>query len=888
MQYLKINIKQMEKMKKALILFLSIFFLLSCIKSNKIEYRPIDLKCEYTLNPTGVDTDTPRFTWQLPSYSQVKTQMFYQLLVGTDSLKVKKSKSLVWDSGKITSDVNLVAYNGDQLLPNTRYYWAVKVWDAKGHESSFSDLASFQTGLKGSWSAKWITDVEDTNEKRAPYFRKEIKTKSPIAKATVYMASAGLHELEINGKRVGDAFMNPIYTRFDKRVLYNTYDVTSLLNTDNVIDVVLGNGWYNHQSTAVWDFHKAHWRARPRFAFEMLLEYKDGTTETVISDTSWKTTFGTIQFNSIYTAEHVDHNKGNNVWKQVLEVASPTQKISSQQLPPVRKVTRYPAISCEKVADNTYLFDFGQNMSGITELKIAGPQGAVIRIQHGEQIKAGRINNEGLEVHSRPTDDKDPFQTDIYTLSGKGEEVFAPKFNYKGFRYAEVTTDSSIELNAENLTAYFTHSDVTPVGSIETSNELINKIWDATNKAYLSNLFGYPTDCPQREKNGWTGDGHMAMETGLFNFDGILVYEKWMDDHRDEQQADGTLPAIIPTAGWGYTWANGPDWTSSMILVPWNVYKFYGDTRILEENYESMKRYVHKIKSVAKDNLTDWGLGDWVPIKTTSNVEFTSSIFYYTDALIVSKTARVLGNEKEALEFEKLAIEIKSAINKKYFDAENNTYASGTQTEMSMALFRGIVAKEKIQLVADNLAKSIVENNSKMDVGLLGSKCILNALSQNGYADLAYEITASKEFPSWGYWIANGATTLYENWDLSAESDLSLNHIMFGEIGAWFYKALGGINIDENQPGFKNTLLQPHFVKDLEDFKASHKAPFGTIISEWKRVGETVVYTVVVPPNSRERRARAVKQVSRKGQNEVFGLNLPIKLEAGKYEFVIK
>jgi len=876
-------------MKKILLIVVSMVSLIACQKSDKTKFSPIDLRCEYAINPIGIDTDVPRFTWLLPANSEVKKQRDYQVFVGTTSSEISKGKSLLWDSGKTASDANLVIYKGEKLLPNTNYFWAVKVWNDEGDESSLSEIATFQTGLKGNWSAKWITDMEDVAEKRAPYFKKEIKTQSSIAKATVYMASAGLHELEINGKRVGDAFMNPIYTRFDKRVLYNTYDVTSLLNTDNVIDVVLGNGWYNHQSTAVWDFHKAHWRARPRFAFEMLLEYKDGTTETVISDKSWQTTFGTIQFNSIYTAEHVDHNKGNNVWKQVLEVASPTQKISSQQLPPVRKVTRYPAISCEKVADNTYLFDFGQNMSGITELKIAGPQGTKVRIKHGEQLKAGRINNEGLVVHYRPTDDTDPFQTDIYTLSGKGKEVFAPKFNYKGFRYAEVATDSSVELNAKSLTAYFTHSDVTPVGSIETSNELINKIWDATNKAYLSNLFGYPTDCPQREKNGWTGDGHIAIETGLFNFDGILVYEKWMDDHRDEQQVDGTLPAIIPTSGWGYTWANGPDWTSSMILVPWNVYKFYGDKHILEENYGSMKRYVNKIKSVAKDNLTDWGLGDWVPIKTSSNVEFTSSIFYYTDALIVSKTARVLGNEKEALEFEKLAMEIKSAINKKYFDAENNTYASGTQTEMSMALFRGIVAKEKTQLVADNLAKSIVENNSKMDVGLLGSKCILNALSQNGYADLAYEITASKEFPSWGYWIANGATTLYENWDLSAESDVSLNHIMFGEIGAWYYKALGGINIDENQPGFKNTMLQPHFVKGLEDFKASHKGPFGTIISEWKRVGETLNYKVVVPPNSTAELVfdDSVKQVLRKDENEVLDLSMPIKLEAGAYEFVV-
>jgi alpha-L-rhamnosidase len=310
----------------------------------------------------------------------------------------------------------------------------------------------------------------------------------------------------------------------------------------------------------------------------------------------------------------------------------------------------------------------------------------------------------------------------------------------------------------------------------------------------------------------------------------------------------------------------------------------------LEENYESMKRYVNKIRSVANNNLTDWGLGDWVPIKSKSNVEFTSSVFYYTNALILFKTAKLLGKEKDATAFNLLAKEIKSAINNKYFDADKDIYASGTQTEMSMALFRGIVPEEKIQPVADNLASSVVENNSKLDVGLLGSKTILNALSQNGYADLAFKLASSNEFPSWGYWIANGATTLYENWDLSAESDLSLNHVMFGEISAWFYKALGGINIDENNPGFKNIILQPHFVEGLDEIKVTHRGPYGKIVSEWKKEGQVINYSVVIPPNSTAelRFDASVKHVTNKGQNKVFDLKAPIKLDVGEYDFIVK
>ena len=350
------------------------------------------------------------------------------------------------------------------------------------------------------------------------------------------------------------------------------------------------------------------------------------------------------------------------------------------------------------------------------------------------------------------------------------------------------------------------------------------------------------------------------------------------------------MPAIIPTSGWGYQWANGPDWTSTIALIPWNIYLFYGDTRPLKENYNNIKRYVDHINDISPSHLTDWGLGDWVPIKTSSNVEFTSYIFYYTDALILSKTARLLGKAEDAMAYKSLADEIKLAINQKYFDAELNRYASGTQTEMSMALFRGVVPPKKIQAVADNLAKSIIENNSKMDVGLLGSKTILNALSQNGYADLAYKLASSDEYPSWGYWIANGATTLYENWDLSAENDLSMNHIMFGEIGAWYYKALGGINIDENNPGFKNIILTPHFVQGLNDIQATHRGSYGKIVSEWKKEGELINYKVVIPSNSTAELHfdKSLKQLKLKGQTDLLDLESPINLESGRYEFIIK
>jgi alpha-L-rhamnosidase len=405
-------------------------------------------------------------------------------------------------------------------------------------------------------------------------------------------------------------------------------------------------------------------------------------------------------------------------------------------------------------------------------------------------------------------------------------------------------------MTQESLTAYFMHSDIPVTGRIHSSNETLNKIWEATNSSYLSNLFGFPTDCPQREKNGWTGDAHIAIETGLYNFDGITIYEKWLADHRDEQQPNGVLPAIIPTSGWGYTWANGPDWTSTIAIIPWNIYLFYGDSRLLEQCYDNIKRYVDHIDDESPDGLTDWGLGDWVPVKSVTPKEFTSSVYYYTDVVILAKAAALFGRQNDVEKYTALAEKIKNAINAKYLNQAAGIYGSGLQTELSVALYWGIVPDSLKSKVAKNLADRVIQDDKHIDVGLLGTKAILNALSENGYAELAAEVALQETYPSWGWWIKNGATTLYENWNVDADRDISMNHIMFGEIGAWFYKGIGGIFPDAENPGFKNIILKPNFISSLDHFEASHDGPNGKIISKWGRTGENTVYNVTVPPNS--------------------------------------
>ena len=889
-------------------------FFLFCMLNGSLyaAERVVNQRCEYLVNPIGIDVQHPRLTWSMNDNSLHVGQSAYQINVGTDSSKVAAGTGELWTTGKVTSSGMLTEYEGLSLQPFTRYFWSVRVWDEKGNVSSGSSAASFETGMMEmkNWKGAWITDNRDINLKPAPLFRNGFSVHKQIRSARAYVAVAGLYELFLNGVKVGNHRLDPMYTRFDRRTLYVTYDLTKFIRTgQNAVGIILGNGWYNHQSTAVWYFDQAPWRARPRFCMDIRITYSDGTQETIISGIPWKTSLSSVVFNSIYTGEHIDarlFQSGWNMpgfddskWENSIPVNAPSQNIVAQSLQPIRDVEAISTKKMTKLSNTHYIFDLGRNIAGISQLKVHGAAGTVIRLKHGERLESdGMVDQSNIDVHYRPTNDLDPFGTDIYTLCGVGEETFKPSFNYKGFQYVEVTSDQPVELSKESLTGYFMHSDVPIAGHINSSDTILNKIWKAATSSYLSNLFGYPTDCPQREKNGWTGDAHTAVEIGLYNFDAITIYEKWLADHRDEQQPNGVLPNIIPTSGWGYTWANGPDWTSTIAIIPWNIYLFYGDTKLLADCYDNICRYVDHLTEVSPSGLTDWGLGDWIPVKSVASKELTSSIFYYTDALILSKTAKLLGKEADFVKYSTLASTIKTAINSKYLNRETGIYASGFQTELSAPLHWGIVPDELRSKVAANLARRVIADGKHIDVGLLGTKTILNALSVNGYSDLAYEVALQKTFPSWGWWIVNGATTLYENWPIASKSDISLNHIMFGEIGAWFYKSLGGIYPDEQQPGFKNIILKPDFVRGLNSFEASHTGPYGEISSSWKRTGSKIEYRITIPPNSTaelwlkgNRILEGGKELSEKSLLKLVktanGLNR-IVLKSGSYLFVIK
>ncbi|MEP6674156.1 MAG: family 78 glycoside hydrolase catalytic domain [Ferruginibacter sp.] len=826
--------------------------------------EPASLRCEYLVDPLGIDAVHPRLSWLLEDKRKGAIQTAYAIYVGTDSLQINKNIASDWSSGKIRSPLCMINYNGKPLRPFTKYFWKLIIWDKDGKQSAASGIASFETGMidMKNWKGSWISDSRNINLKPAPYFRKIFTADKKIKSVRAYIAAAGLYELYINGEKIGDHRLDPMYTRFDRRTLYVTYDITSQLqHGNNVVGVLLGNGWYNHQSTAVWYFNEAPWRARPAFCLDIRIRYEDGSVETISSGKDWKTALSPVIFNSIYTGEHNDARLeqtswnttafNDSAWHEVMERAAPSRNIVAQAMQPIRNVEKISAKKLTKINDSVYVFDMGQNIAGVSQLTVNGEAGTVIRLKHGERLyKNGRVDQSNIDIHYRPKDDSDPFQTDIYILNGKAEESFMPHFNYKGFQFVEVSFNKPLQLTRESLIAYFMHSDVPAIGTINTSDTIVNKIWSATNHSYLSNLFGYPTDCPQREKNGWTGDAHIASETGLYNFDGITIYEKWMADHRDEQQPNGVLPSIVPSDGWGYEWGNGPDWTSTIAIIPWNIYLFYGDKKLLTDCYDNIKSYVDHIESISKNNLTDWGLGDWVPVKSVTPVEFTSSVYYFVDATILANTAQLLNKKNDYQYYHQLAEKIKNAINQKYLNTAKAVYGNGFQTEMSVALYWGIVPVELKTKVAANLAKRVEADNYHLDVGLLGTKAILNALSENGYADIAFRVASQRTFPSWGWWMLNGATTLYENWPIDAKSDISMNHIMFGEVGAWLYKGIGGIHPDPAKPGFKNILLEPHFVAGLDSFTATHNGPYGKIISSWKRKGDKVLYSVTIPANS--------------------------------------
>jgi alpha-L-rhamnosidase len=818
------------------------------------------LRCEYLENPLGIDAAQPRLSWILEAGGRGEEQTAYQILVASSAAELNHDHGDLWDSGKVASDeTTFVAYSGKPLMSRQACFWKVRGWDQGGKVSPWSEVARWEMGLLASadWQAQWIARTTNIDELPAPYFRHELTLDGKIKTARVCICGLGYYELHINGQKVGDHLLDPGYTRYDRRDLYVTHDVTALLKRGpNAVGVILGNGWFNPQTKAVWNFHEAPWREAPKLLLSLVIEYTDGRTMVIGSDGTWKTATGPIGFDSIYGGENYDARLeipgwdkpgfDDSTWQPAQIVSAPKGKLVAQMAPPIKADQVIKPIKLTEPKPGVFVFDMGQNFAGVTELNVRGPAGTTVTLRHGERLSPdGSLDTRDIAQHVKRMGKDQSYQTDNYTLKGGGTETWRARFTYYGFQYVEVTGFPG-RPTLDSVRGIFTHSAVPVAGEFECSNLLLNKIWRATRWAYLSNLQGIPTDCPHREKNGWTGDAHLAAEQAIYNFMPAGVYTKWINDLGDEQKPSGQLPGIVPTSGWGYTWGNGPAWDSAFELIPFYLYEYYGDTQPLRYHYDGLKRYVDYLTSRATNGIVNIGLNDWAPFKTQTPADITDTAYYYRDTKIVALAASLLGKTDDAAKYNQLAEQIKKTFNAHFFNADAGTYGNGSQTSLSCALYQGLVEPENQARVLQNLVASVERKNGHIDTGILGAKYILNALTDHGRADVAYRMASQKDLPSWGWWIEQGATTLWEQWNGSE----SRNHIMFGDISAWFYKALAGINADPAVPGFKHIIIRPQPVGDLTSARAEYDSIHGKIVSDWKIAKGKFNLQVVIPPNT--------------------------------------
>jgi alpha-L-rhamnosidase len=686
----------------------------------------------------------------------------------------------------------------------------------------------------------------------SPMLRKSFELSQPVKRATVYVAGLGYYELHLNGEKVGDHVLDPAFTRYDRRILYSTYDVTEQVTQgENALGVMLGNGWYNMHTRATWNFDQAPWRDEPRTIIHLRLEMADGSVRTIVTDGTWKAKAGPVWLDGVRAGEVYDARKeipdwsrggfADEEWVAASVVGAPSGRLSALMMPPIRVTDTLKPVEMRETRPGVFLYDLGQNISGWARLRLEGLRGTKIKLRYSERIREdGTLDRENISKFHFAG----PFQQDTYILKGGGLEVWEPRFTYHGFQYVEVSVSSG-EIGRLDVEGRMVNTDFDKAGEFRCSNELFNRIQELGDWSFRGNYHGYPTDCPQREKNGWTGDAHLAAEQALFNWDVASAYAKWIDDIRDEQRDSGEIAAIIPTSGWGYAWGNGPAWDSAFLLIPWYIYQYRGDLQILEENYESMRRYVDYVASRSQGYIANFGLGDWAPAETVTPRDITSTGYFYVDASIMAQTAALLGHDADAAKYRELAENIRVAFNKKFYNGDG-TYANGSQTALSCALYQEMADPAERSRIVDRLVIEVHRKNDHLDVGILGAKYLFNTLSDHGQHELAYRIANQTTAPSYGHWVAQGATTMWERWN----GESSRNHIMCGDICAWMYKYLAGIRVDPRQPGFKNVIIQPDPVGNMTWVKAHHDSLYGRIVSQWKREGKGFTMTVTIPPNS--------------------------------------
>ncbi|HEX7070077.1 MAG TPA: glycoside hydrolase family 78 protein, partial [Rhodothermales bacterium] len=756
----------------------------------------------------------------------------------------------------------------------TAYFWQVRIWDDQGTASRWSDPAFFETGLLSpeDWSAEWIepgVDEDPRASNPAPMLRRAFTLDGDVAQARLYATARGLYEVEINGRRVGDWLLTPGWTSYDHRIQYQTYDVTEYLRDgDNAIGAWLGDGWY--RGRLGWENARNNYGTRLAFLGQLEITYTDGRRETIATDASWKSATGPILISDLYDGEVYDARMeaegwstagfDDSAWKPVRLSTDPAPTLVAQIGPPVRAIQELRPIEKFTTPEGDLVFDMGQNMVGHVRLRVSGPAGTRVTLRHAEVLDSdGNFYTDNLRTARQEV---------VYVLKGDGEELHEPRFTFQGFRYVAVEGYPG-DPPLDAITGIVVHSDVKPTSTFETSNPLINQLHHNIVWGQKGNFVDVPTDCPQRdERLGWTGDAQAFGPTAAFNHDVAAFFLKWLGDLSLDQKSNGAVPNVIPDvlsrAAAEIEGSSG--WADAATIVPWTMYLAYGDTRFLEQQYESMKAWVGYIERVAGPSRvwnTGWHFGDWLAFATTrsdypgatTDKDLLATAFFAHSTDILRRSAEVLGKSDDARRYAALLDEIKSAFRRE-FVTDSGRLASNTQTAYALALAFDLLPPEMETSAAARLAAD-VNAHGHLTTGFLGTPHLAKALSDHGYLDVAYRLLLREQYPSWLYPITQGATTIWERWDGQKPDGTfqdvgmnSFNHYAYGAIGDWMYSTLAGLSLDPAAPGYRHSLIQPKPGGGFTRASASHESIYGTVGSAWTWENGVFTLEATVPPNT--------------------------------------
>ncbi|WP_121357202.1 alpha-L-rhamnosidase [Flavisolibacter nicotianae] len=832
----------------------------------------VHLLCENKADPVGVDQSQPRLTWQLETNKRNVLQTAYEIRVADNVSSMKNGKNLRWNSGKVASDQSvLVPYGGAPLEAGKKYFWQVRVWDNSGKASDWSSPSSWQMGMlkPDDWKAKWITIgyTEDSIQRPSPYFRKSFTAAKKVLSATASITSLGLYEASLNGHRIGNAFLTPGWTSYNKRLQYQVYDVTSLMQTgNNAVGMMLANGWY--RGAIGWEANRDAYGKNLALLFQLDITYTDGTKETVVSDGSWKSSTGAIRSAEIYHGERYDAREEKTGWNTASYNDQSWSAVRTMEAPKTTLVATYnePVIKHEiftpqrifRTPKGELVADFGQNLVGLVQLKVRGKRGDQVSISHAEVLdKAGNFYTANLRAAR---------QQNTYILNGGGEEVYEPHFTFQGFRYVKVDGFPG-ELRPENLTATALYSDMPATGTFTTSNPLLNQLQHNIQWGQRGNFLDVPTDCPQRdERLGWTGDAQVFARTASYNRNVHSFFAKWLRDVAADQSPSGSVPFVIPNVlGPGSGGSAG--WADVATVVPWTVYLAYGDRKVLGNQYSSMKAWVGFMQNNSTNDLWNKGFhfGDWLFYRPEDDNDGRSAItdkyliaqaFYAYSTQLLINAATVLGKQEDVATYSALLQRIKDAFLKEYV-TPSGRLVSSSQTAYVLALQFDLLPEALRAQAAERLVQNIRSYNNHLTTGFLGTPYLCHVLSRFGYTDVAYQLLLQETYPSWLYPVKMGATTIWERWDGQKPDSTfqtpgmnSFNHYAYGAIGDWMYRVMAGIDTDPSAPGYKKIVIQPHPTDKITSASADLQTYYGVVSSHWKQDGGTLHFDVEIPANT--------------------------------------